>query len=354
MRKILVFLFFVCALTVNTQAQSDDLSRITVQAYVPSYASVPNEAAKLLQTKLSQIIMNNGIADNKYCVRFILTAKINVISKDIVAGPPQRISQKLEITLILGDIEANKVYSNITLQAIGIGTSLEKSYIAAIKNIRPNNVEITKFMEEGKNKIVTFYDTNCNLIIDEAKKLANMQNYDEAIYQLLSVPNVCKECYDKCSLLASQVYNQKINAEGAYLLRQAQGAWTEQPNKEGAAKAIEYLSAINFASSCRAQVNSLMNKITQKLVSDDKREWEFKVQQYQDKVEREKREWNQRMQEYRDQQVRDAENRAFAQQKYADDITTQRMVIRACRDVSIEYAKNQPKEIINYNKIYMW
>lgn len=354
MRKILVLLFFVCVLAINAQAQSDDLGRITVQAYVPPYEGVPNEAAKLLQTKLSQIIMNNGIADNEYCVRFILTAKINVISKDIVAGPPQRISQKLEITLILGDIEADKVYSNITLSAIGIGTSLEKSYIAAIKNIRPNNAEITEFMKEGKNKVVTFYTANCNLIIDEAKKLANMQNYDEAISQLLSVPNVCKECYDECSLLASQIYNQKINAEGAYLLRQAQGAWAEQPNKEGAAKAIEYLSGINFASSCRSQVNSLMGKITQKLISDDKREWELKVQQYQDKVEQQKREWNQRMQEYKDQQVRDAENRVFAQQKYADDVVTQRMVIRACRDVSIEYAKNQPKKIINYNRIYTW
>lgn len=137
-------------------------------------------------------------------------------------------------------------------------------------------------------------------------------------------------------------------------MKQAQGAWAEQPNKEGAAKAIEYLSRINFASSSHSQVNSLMNKITQKLVSDDKREWEFKVQQYQDKVEREKREWNQRIQEYKDQQVKDAENRAFAQRKYVDDVATKRMVIQACRDVSIEYARNQPKEINNYNKIYTW
>lgn len=354
MKHTLTLLLLACSLMANAQTQSDDWNRITIQAYIPPYEDMPNEAAKLLQTKLSQIITTNGIADNEYCVRFILTAKINIISKDIVAGPPQRISQKMEITLMLGDIEADKVYSSITIPTMGVGTSIDKSYIAAIKNIRPNSPNIKEFITNGKDKIIEYYETNCSLIMDEAKRLAKMQNYNEALLQLTSVPDVCKECYDQCSLLASQIYTEMIDAEGTYLLRQAQGAWAEQPNKEGAARAIEHLTKINFAASCRSQVNNLMSKITQKLVSDDKREWDFKLKQYQDKIAREEKEWEQQIQAYKDQQIAAAENRAFARQRYTDDVVTQRMVVRACRDVSMEYAKNQPKVIRNYNRIYTW
>lgn len=60
------------------------------------------------------------------------------------------------------------------------------------------------------------------------------------------------------------------------------------------------------------------------------------------------------MQVYKDQQIQAAEDRAFAKQKYSDDVITRRMVVQACRDASIEYAKNQPKTINNYNRIYTW
>ncbi len=102
MKKLL--LFIVCLLMWGlpslAQGRLDDIGRITIHAYVPEYEELPYEAGKLLQSKLSQIITDNGIADNENCVRFVLTAKVNVISKDVVPGPPNRISQKLDLSLI--------------------------------------------------------------------------------------------------------------------------------------------------------------------------------------------------------------------------------------------------------------
>ena len=147
MKKILVLLVLFCTLTVKAQNRLDDTGRITIHAYVPESEELPYEAHKLLETKLSQIISANGIADNENFVRFVLTAKINVISKDIVAGPPQRISQKLDVTLMLGDIEEDKVYSQLTISAIGVGQSYEKSFISAFKSINPKNTAITAFLQ---------------------------------------------------------------------------------------------------------------------------------------------------------------------------------------------------------------
>lgn len=71
----------------------------------------------------------------------------------------------------------------------------------------------------------------------------------------------------------------------------------------------------------------------------DRREWAHEMQVYQDNINREKRLWAQQVREYEDR------------------VQTQRMYLKAARDVAITYAKNQAKVItrtINYNRIILW
>lgn len=353
--KRLIIILSILSFAIKSIAQiKDDIGKITIQAYIPSYEEIPDEAEKLLKTKLSQIITLNGIADNELSNRFVLTAKVNILSKDIVASTPQRISQKMELTFMIGDIQEGKIYSSFTMPLIGIGTNLTKSYISAFKNINVHKPEISKFIEDSKPKIVSFYQNNCESMIKEAENFRQVGQYDKAIYQLSSIPNVCNECYEKSSALAIQIYKEKIQVQDKSLLQKAKNEWAKSPNEQGANQAFSYIDKISSMSSLQLQVDELTNEIAKKLKDDEKRRWKFKLEQYRDNIEREKREWNQKVQEYNDRQKKESEDRAFARQKYADDVVTQRMLLQACRDVSLEYARNQPKSINNYNKIYVW
>lgn len=339
MKKICLILVLLCTISVQAQGRLDDVGRITIHAYVPENEDLPYEAHKLLTTKLSQIITANGIADNENFVRFVLTAKINVISKDIVAGPPQRISQKLDITLMLGDIEEDKVYSQLTISAIGVGQSYEKSFISAFKNINPKSTAITAFIREGKEKVLGYYQTHCEDLITEAKKHASLQNYEDALMLLASIPDVYTDCFEEAARIAAPIYTDMVEARGAEFLNQARAVWAKHPTREGAREATRLLSQINFAASCQPQATSLMREITAKMNEIDRREWEHQMQVYQDGIEREKRQWAQHVREYEDR------------------VQTQRMYLKAARDVAITYAKNQPKvvtRIVNYNRIILW
>lgn len=339
MKKICLILVLLCPILVQAQDRLDDVGRITIHAYVPENEDLPYEAHKLLTTKLLQIITANGIADNENFVRFVLTAKINVISKDIVAGPPQRISQKLDITLMLGDIEEDKVYSQLTISAIGVGQSYEKSFISAFKNINPKSTAITAFIREGKEKVLGYYQTHCEDLITEAKKQASLQNYEDALMLLASIPDVCTDCFEEAARIAAPIYTDMVEARGAEFLNQARAVWAKNPTREGAREATRLLSQINFAASCQPQATSLMREITAKMNEIDRREWEHQMQVYQDGIEREKRQWAQHVREYEDR------------------VQTQRMYLKAARDVAITYAKNQPKvvtRIVNYNRIILW
>lgn len=339
MKKICLILVLLCTISVQAQDRLDDVGRITIHAYVPENEDLPYEAHKLLTTKLSQIITANGIADNENFVRFVLTAKINVISKDIVAGPPKRISQKLDITLMLGNIEEDKVYSQLTISAIGVGQNYEKSFISAFKNINPKSTAITAFIREGKEKVLGYYQTHCEDLITEAKKQASLQNYEDALMLLASIPDVCTDCFEEAARIAAPIYTDMVEARGAEFLNQARAVWVKNPTKEGAREATRLLSQINFAASCQPQATSLMREITDKMNEIDRREWEHEMQMYQDGIEREKRQWAQHVREYEDR------------------IQTQRMYLKAASEVAVTYAKNQPKvvtRIVNYNRIILW
>uniref|UniRef100_UPI004025B675 hypothetical protein n=1 Tax=Prevotella sp. TaxID=59823 RepID=UPI004025B675 len=339
MKKLLFIMALICAMRIHAQKCFDDIGRISIHAYVPESEEIPYESHKMLVSKLSQIISANGIADNENVVRFILTAKINVVSKDIVVGPPQRISQKLDITFILGDIDEDKVYSQLTISAIGIGQNLEKSYISAFKNINSKNPAIMAFIQEGKERLLAYYQTHCNELIAEAKKQASQQNYEEALMLLTSIPSVCASCFEESARIATTIYTNMIEVRGAEFLNQARATWANNPSREGAIEATRLLSQINFAASCQTQATSLLKEITVKMNEIDRREWKHQMQVYHDGIEREKRQWTQNVREYE------------------DNVQAQRMYLKATRDVAIAYAKNQPKKItrvINFNRVILW
>ena len=142
--------------------------------------------------------------------RFIITASVNISSKDIIAGPPQMIAQNIDITLFIGDAFENKIFSNLTLSLKGIGNNENKSLIDAFKRINPNNKEIESFIGEGKNKIITFYNAQCDFFLKEAETLTKEGKYEEAIYKLSLIPEVCQDCYFNSLDLIGFIYQQKI------------------------------------------------------------------------------------------------------------------------------------------------
>lgn len=352
-----------------SQVAGSDFDRITIHPIIPKNEYLPAESSKLLETKLYEIISKYGIADNEYITRFVITAKVNVVSKDIVVGPPQRISQRLDVTFIIGDIEDDKVFATVTIPLVGIGQSMEKSFIAAFRTIKTEDSRIDNFMQEGKKKIIQYFEIQCNDIINESKKLSHIGQFEQSLILLSSVPNLCESCYAQCVSEEVNIYTEMINTRGASLLREAQTIWAQNPNREGAIGAARLLSQIDYYADCQNQVTELLQDITSKMNDIDKREWEFEMQQYRDKIEKEcrerefelqkykdniekeQREWEQQVQEYNDQKARQAS-------LDAEDAAQKRLLIKACRDVAIEYAKRQPTAINYYTvrstRVYHW
>jgi len=316
MKKIIIGLIAVVFITqVKAQVKLDEFGRIVLNTYLPDNIAIPSEAKNLLLTKLNQITSNNGMGGSQANPRFIITANVNVGTKDIIAGPPQMIAQNIDITLFVGDAVTNTIFSNTTLSLKGVGTNENKAFLEALKAINPKNKEVLAFLEEGKTKIINYYSTNCDFIIKEAQTLVKQEKYDEAIYQLSLVPDVCQACYFKCLDTLGSIYQKKIDADCRSKLSQAKILWAGESNATNAENVLNILVDISPQSYCFKDVNKLIEEISTKIIADEKTRLELAIK------------------------------------KYNDEISIEKEKIEAYRDIAVEYAKNQPKTV-TYNNIF--
>jgi hypothetical protein len=305
---VLVLLVSIC------RAQNIGINALVVDE------KIPEEAARQLETKLQSALTANGYADNGYTDRFVLTAKVDITEKDVVPTTPARISEKMDITLMVGDVVENKIYSSVTLQSSGIGTNENKAFISAFRNIKGNNPKIQQMLDEAKAKILDYYTYHCDEIIRRANTLASTQKYDEAIALLVAVPNVCSDNFVKCQQEAGNIYQKKIDAESTELLEKAKAIWATNASAAGAKEVADIICKINPMCSNYSNVESLRNTVESKLQADAKREWEFKMRKYQD-------------------------SQNFKIRQHEDNQIFKLSLVNAAKEIGVAWGMNQPKTV---------
>lgn len=269
----------------NNLSSTDDFGRISLTPVVLENAKIPQYAKNAVKNKLQQIVTRNGIAGMSASKRFVITANIETVNKMVVPSAPPMTTVKIQPTLYIGDIQTGNLYASYAYPSMkGVGADDNKAYIAAIKDMDISGSDIDSFITEGKNKIIEYYNSQIDFILDKAKSLADNESYDEAMEILIDVPEVCANAYKRAMEMISRVYQQKIDLEGASLLKQAERVWDSTGNYDGAVEAADLLGQINPNAACIPKADSLSQSIAKRIKEIDAREWNFVVQQHNDEV----------------------------------------------------------------------
>jgi len=298
----------------NNKGKLDDMARITIAAYIPNQLeNVPVAARNMLTNKLNQIVNQAGFCGSAYDERFIITANIVVMSKDITNTTPLMHAYTLDVTLYIGDgIEGTKFASHSTTVK-GVGENEAKAYISALKNFKTNDPTYQTFLETGKTRIIEYYNSKCDFIIKDAQTLASQNKFEEAIYNLTGVPEVCKECYEKCMGAIAPIYKKQIDRDCKMKLMEATNLWSANQTIEGANQSIEILATIEPSAACFSEVETLSNRIATRIMEIHNREWKYILKEQAQESER----------------------------------------IKAYRDIGVAYGNGQPKNI-TYNVRGWW
>lgn len=312
--SFIVALMMFSGISSFAQDKKDDLGRVAVTAWVPDQIEgMPTTARQSLSNKLTQVITTNGVSNSGFNSRFILTANITVVTKDLTATAPPMQAYTLAVSLYIGDGFDGTLFASQSIQVKGVGTNETKAYMSALNNIKPSDPSIIAFVEKGKKKIVEYYNSKCPFIIKDAKTLEDQNKFEEAIFLLTSVPDACAECYDKTMTAVKPVYQKMVDRDCKLKLAQASGIWNASQNMDAANEAGAILATVEPQASCYGEVKALNTKIAAKVKEIDAREWKYILK---------------------------------SQEQVSESI-------KAIRDVGVAYGNGQPKTV-TYNTNGWW
>lgn len=243
----------------------------------------PEGAKAMIENKLTQLLTRNGIAGLDYMGQFVLTVTTTPLDKDIIAGPPMKISEKMEMNLYIVDAYAKTIFSSTSFTVRGLGETENKCYLNAISRMPLQTPQIAQFIQEGKEKIIGYYDHEGEALIKKAQYLAKQKKYDEALFWVALIPQQSKH-YDAALAAGQAIYQQYINNECNVNLAAARQAWAAHQNANGAEAAGEFLAKILPDAACYGDAMALYKEIKGKVLDD----WKFEMKQYQDGVDLEK------------------------------------------------------------------
>lgn len=283
MRKLTI-LIVLFAITYTGIAQSslgktDDLGRIAIAAIVPDEAGVPGGAQRNLQNRLMQIATLNGLGATENA-QFVMVPMLSIINKDVTPTAPPMVSLTMDVTLYIVDMLTQNIYSQTSIQVRGVGNTEERAYTQALNGINPRHGQFRGFVEKGKEKIIEYYNSKCDVVISSAQALAGQKNYEEALFTLMSVPDVSRECYDKCMQISIDIYQEYADQQCNEYLSAARAAWA---GKE-LSKVEENLGKITPDMGCYEDAQQLVATVTSAVEAEGGSSWGFKMKQYDDSI----------------------------------------------------------------------
>ena len=286
MKNFKFILFSLCALflaphVMKAQEEAprmDDKERIALTAVVLD-ESIPAGARKQLENKMSQLAAKNGCAATSNS-RFVITCSADVLTKDITPTAPPMHAYTVMLNFYVGDGIEGRLFSSYSIESKGVGQTPDKAYIDALKSVRVNDPGLKSMIETGKKEIIAYYNTQCDLIITEARSMAKRQEFSAAIDELTAVPSVCEECYRRALAESEIVYQAWRDHVCLLALNKAQAAWANRDSKAAA----EALSLVPVDGACYKDACTLRNQIAARLDAKEREEWDFKMQQYEDRI----------------------------------------------------------------------
>jgi hypothetical protein len=274
MKNLTVVLIIFAALMPFRMAAGDDCELLLTPLVDAQYTQIPPSSQAYLETKLSQMITQNGMGMGVRGGQFCLLAKCDILSKDVIGGAPIVQTQRLSFTLFIADMIDEKIISSTNIEVVSSGSSEAQTYINAIRRLNVRDRNIQEMIRTGKEKIMSFYNTNTDAIIKKAQNLATVNSHEEALFLLMSIPE-CSPKFDKVVAACAPIYQAYIDRACEQNLMAARACWAASPNANGAARAGAFLSNLEPLAKCYGDALTLYNEMKSSVGEDWKYEFKY-------------------------------------------------------------------------------
>jgi hypothetical protein len=260
---------------------------IKLTPFIPDYPELGNEGKKLLAARINSAVSKIGFGGDGANPRFIIGPDINILSKNVTGTSPTKYANTYEVTLMTCDVVTETVFQSYSFQVKGVGDSPAKAFINAFREFKLENDEFYKFLTESEKKVLSYYEQNCDKFIQEADAQAKTRNFDAAFTILKNIPSEATTCYTKIANKKNEFFQMNLNVDCQTILASMKSEMGKANDPSGSGfneSAMAYYQMIDRQSSCFKEAESVYQVYLKKLNPKAKRDWDFQMQQYQDKI----------------------------------------------------------------------
>lgn len=285
MKRIVLSLLASYSLCLQGQTIGD-VGKIALSVIMPdNNADLQESNSHKLEAKIIQIVASCGIAANGFTNNFIMYPKFSVYDEKVVEGGMQNLTYvNCEISLYVKQQENELIYGAYSARLMGSGTSKKEAVSDAISKISVHDQHLVSFIDETKRKIISYYESRCQDIIQKSEALVRMHQFQEAIGLLMNVPEQVSSCYSKVQNKSVEAYKSMQNLICSEQLQRARTTCQANHFKE----ALEILAQIDPSTACFKEAQSLAMTAAQQIDAAARQQWEFRMKVYRDKIEMDK------------------------------------------------------------------
>lgn len=268
----------------QTTGSNDFLGKISLSVMMDEQteALFPTQKTKI-ESKIISLVSRYGVSGNGPS-NFVINPRLEIYDEKVAEGMRNITVVTLELNLFIKQAKANIIYATYNKQLKGSGFNKSEAITNAISQINANDPSVKAFIEEGKEKIIAFYNSKCNDIIMEADKYAGTNDYQRALAILMCVPVEATPCYEKIKNKSIELFKKYQSKQCKQVMQQAKAF--EAANQY--TSVLNMLSQIDPTSGCYSESQAAIKSVESKLDADIKRQWDLEKEKMKNQVELEK------------------------------------------------------------------
>ena len=276
----ILLLFCLCCQHVHAQS-NDDIGALALTVIMPStHEALSRGQIGKLRSKILSIATTYGLSGHEYASNFVIYPTFEVYDKKVVEGVRKLTIVDGEFNLFVKQLDNGLVFSSYNTAFRGSGFSASEALNDALSNIESSSDELERFLSTAKSKIIRYYETQCDTIIQEAYTLTQVHFFSQALGTLLSIPTEASSCHARIPREIDRAVDLYLKQNCRDHIRKSRAAIANDQFD----LALEYLTEINPLSSCYQESLQLIGEVETQVDQEKQRRYRLVREVYSDMV----------------------------------------------------------------------
>jgi len=158
---------------------------IKLTPFIPEYSQLSGSNINLLKSRLNSAIAQYGYGGEGSNPRFIVGPAVSILFKELTSTAPTQYAITYEVNFLMADAISQTVFNSYAIEFKGVGVTPIKAFVSGFRNVDLKTRGFYNFLKDGENKIIEYYNHNCDRFIQEAKALFDYtHNNQKSRYRL--------------------------------------------------------------------------------------------------------------------------------------------------------------------------